>query len=182
MISDQRRRCGVQLCCGGYRGVWGGRGRRRCICFPPLIWTDNYQLDLLGIRRSRYWQRSRTKRRHDAAVSTGGPRAGVDSAGAATPASFGSEGTGSGAEAGGGTNSAISTVGAGPGIDEACSRVAGAIASASFGSGEAGNGSGAEAGGGTDAAPVISRPRGGVGAAAGRQYTGTRLLQQSDRF
>jgi len=86
-------------------------------------------------------------------------QAGIDgtcsrAAGAIAPVSLGSEeaGTGSGAEADGGTDAVVSSGGARAGEGAPGSRATGATAAVSFGSEEAGTGSGAEAGGGTDAA------------------------------
>ena len=59
MISDRRRRCGVLPYCGGCRAVWSERWRRGCIRSPPPIGGDHDRVNLLRLRGSRYWHRSR---------------------------------------------------------------------------------------------------------------------------
>jgi hypothetical protein len=92
-------------------------------------------------------------------VSSGGARAGEGApgsraTGATAVVSVGSEeaGTGTGDEAGGGTDAVVSTGGARAGEGALGSRAIGATATVSVGSEDAGTGTGAEAGGGTDGA------------------------------
>ena len=109
-------------------------------------------------------------------MSTGGARAGEGApgsrvTGATAAVFFGSEevGTGTGAEAGGGTDAAMSTGGARAGEGAPGSRATGATAAVSFGSEEAGTGGTGAAGGGTDCCREQRRGK------SGRRRTSTRV-------
>ena len=120
-------------------------------------------------------------------MSSGGTRAGEGApgsraTGATAAVSFGSEeaGTGTGAEAGGGTDATVSSGGTRAGEGAPGSRATGATAAVSFGAEEAGTGTGTEAGGGTDAS--LARCAGPPGYGSRRPWDRFRDVAGKDRL